>query len=423
MRRSASELTRPAVLTAIGCAIGMAAGPTPMVSAVAGLFMKPLSAEFSLSRTAISAILLLSPLIVSLCAPTGGRLIDRFGVPRVLLPVVLLFAAANAAMSLVHSLWQYIALAAIISACISVHCYASYTKVLALWFRRRRGVVTGLSIACGSGLGAAIIPQLVTPWIGEHGWRYAYLGMAGIIAIFAFPALVLLVREPVIDNAGDAARLGVVPALDGVARQAAVRDRLFWRIGAAMFLAPFAIIGTVGHLFPMLTERGVGAGAAATALSFIYVGGMIGQLSAGYLLDRFGNPRIVLPYFLGAFAGVVLLHLVATSAVLLPGAFLMGLGQGAEMSILAYLTSRYFGLKEYGAIYGRLFGLANFGIAAGLLSMGVAHDGSGEYGVMGPIFLGALALVLLLFGTLPAYRFSVRDSAPPETLVEQEAVT
>jgi MFS family permease len=196
MPRHGSEFTRSAVLTAIGCAIGMAAGPTPMVSAVAGLFMKPLAGEFGLSRTAISAILLLSPLVVSLCAPTGGRLIDKFGVRRVLLPVVLLFAAANAAMWLVHSLWHYVALAAVISACISVHCYASYTKVLALWFRRRRGVITGLSIACGSGLGAAVIPQLVTPWIAEHGWRYAYLGIAAIIAFVALPALALLVREP-----------------------------------------------------------------------------------------------------------------------------------------------------------------------------------------------------------------------------------
>ncbi len=199
-----------------------------------------------------------------------------------------------------------------------------------------------------------------------------------------------------------------------------MRDGLFWQIGGAMFLAPLAIIGTVGHLFPMLTERGVSPGAAATALSFIYVGGMTGQLSAGYLLDRVGNPRIVLPYFLGAFAGVVLLHLIATPGALLPGALLMGLGQGAEMSILAYLASRYFGLAEYGAIYGRLFGLANFGIATGLLSMGVVHDVTGGYAVMGPVFLAALTLVLILFATLPAYRFSVSTAvtADPDPNLE-----
>jgi MFS family permease len=400
-----SEFTRASVLATLAAAIGMSAGPTPMVSAVSGLFMKPLSHEFGLSRTAISAILLLSPLAVAVFAPLGGRLLDRFGVRRVLLPAVLLFAAANAAMLLVRELWQYVTLAVVISACIAVHCYSSYTKILALWFSRRRGVVTGVAIACGSGLGAAIVPQLVQPWIERLGWRWAYVGIAAIVLLWAFPALILFLREPSDLETGRPSPGARPAATEGLSVDRAMKDRVFWLIAAAMYLAPLTIVGTLAHLFPMLTERGASAAVATTALSFIYIGGMIGQLSSGYLLDRISSPKIVLPYFLAALVGIAIMHRAGDPRLLLPGAVLLGLGQGSEMSILAYLTTRYFGLSHYGAIYGRLYGFANFGIAAGLLSMGLVHDRIGDYRPMVYLFLAGMMVVVALFSVLPAYRF------------------
>ncbi|MBT0670484.1 MFS transporter [Novosphingobium profundi] len=400
------EFTRQSVIVTLACAAGMSVGPTPMVSAVAGMFMKPVAETFDLSRTMISAVMLMSPLAVAVFAPTGGRLLDRFGVRRVLLPVVVLFALANAAMALVTQVWHYLALSLVISACISVHCYSSYTKVLALWFSRHRGVVTGATIACGSALGAAIIPKLVQPWIESYGWQHAYLGIAALVAFWGLPILVLFLREPRADErAGpvEAEHAGEVP---GATPAQAIRDRVFWMLGAAMFLAPFTIIGTVAHLFPMLTERGMAGADAATVLSMIYIGGMVGQLSSGLLLDRTTSPRIVLVYFGGAALGVWLLHLSGSAALARPGALLLGLGQGAEMSILAYLASRYFGLRHYGAIYGRLYGFANFGIACGILSMGAVHDLTGTYAAMGKVFAVTILLVMGLFATLPAYRFT-----------------
>ncbi|WP_169805629.1 MFS transporter [Novosphingobium rosa] len=403
-----SEFTRPALGAGFACLVGMSVGPTPMVSAVAGLFMKPLAAEFGLSRAGVSAILLMSPVGVGLLSPFGGRLLDRYGVRPVLLPVVMLFALANAAMMLVSQLWHYIALAACISACVAVHCYSSYTKVLAQWFVARRGLVTGLTIACGSGLGAAITPQLVQPLIAAHGWRMAYLGMAGAVTVWALPILFLLLRERGAQTPGESA-----PVHQGATPAQAMCTGIFWKLAAAMVCAPFAIVGTVGHLFPLLTERGVSGATAASCVSLIYVGGMIGQLSAGYVLDRVASPRIVLPFFGGALAGVMLLHVWRAPGAMMPGAVLLGLGQGAEMSILSYLVARYFGLAHYGAIYGRLFGFANLGIAGGLLGMGLLHDRTGGYQGIGPVFAAALCVALAAFASLPSYRFARRDPVIP----------
>lgn len=405
------EITRASVLAAFAASVGMFVGATPMISATASLFIKPLAAEFDLSRTAISAILLMSPWTVALLAPFGGRALDRWGVRKVILPVLAIFAACHFLLYFTNSIWQVIFFYVVLGACASVHTYSAYTKVIAMWFTRNRGLALGLMIASGSALGGALIPQLVRPWIDEYGWRAAYAGMGLIITFWGGPILFLFLREPagVIQKKGDAP----LAPLQGLARAEAFKTRTFWTIFALILLSPMAIIGTAGHSFPMLTERGFNAVTATTALSFIYIGGMIGQLSSGFLLDRINSPKIVIPYFACAMAGVVIMHTTSNPAFLIPGAMLLGLGQGSELGITAYLTTRYFGLKAYGAIYGILYGVASFGVGIGLMSMGIIHDIADGYGPMKFVFIGAMSLVILLVLTLPRYVY--KRQSDPET--------
>lgn len=398
------EFTRASILVALSTAIGMFVGPTPMASAVASLFMVPLSKEFSLSRTMISVILLVQPITVAIFSPMGGRALDRWGVRPVLLPIILLFALSTYAMGWVQNIWQLMGVYVALGVCVSVHCYSSYTKVISLWFTEHRGLVMGLMITLGSGLGAALVPQIVRVWIENDGWRGAYFRMAALILCLGFPALFLFLREPAF-ALEDRARATAEnkSELPGMTRREAMRTRTFWTILAAIFFAPTAIVGTIAHSVAMLTERGFNSAAATTALSFVYVGGMIGYLSSGYLLDRVATPKIVLPYFAAALFGVAILHGTSSTAMLAPGAILLGLGQGSEMQLAAYLTSRFFGLKAYGAIYGTFYSSGNVGIATGIVSMGVAHDLAQGYAPMRFIFLGCLILVLILFGSLGPY--------------------
>src|SRR3954453_7897482 len=68
------------------CAFGLFLGPTPIVNYSFGVFVKPLTQEFHASRGAVSLAFTLSSTIVALGLPFAGRLIDRFGARRVVLP-------------------------------------------------------------------------------------------------------------------------------------------------------------------------------------------------------------------------------------------------------------------------------------------------------------------------------------------------
>ena len=52
---------------------------------------------------------------------------------------------------------------------------------------------------------------------------------------------------------------------------------------------------------------------------------------------------------------------------------------GAELDLLAYLTSRLFGQLAFGAIYGWMYSLFSIGFGLGPLLVGRMHDYFGSY--------------------------------------------
>jgi MFS family permease len=71
------------------------------------------------------------------------------------------------------------------------------------------------------------------------------------------------------------------------------------------------------------------------------------------------------------------------------------LAAGAEIDLFAYLSSRYFGLKNYGVIYGIIFMI--FSVSAGIAPavFGFSFDRYGSYD-----FIFSVAAILSLMGGL-----------------------
>jgi MFS family permease len=72
----------------------------PVVAFTFGLFLKPISQEFGWNRGAMSAASAVAALMIAVVVPFAGMLVDRFGVRRILLPVIVLSSISIAAISL-----------------------------------------------------------------------------------------------------------------------------------------------------------------------------------------------------------------------------------------------------------------------------------------------------------------------------------
>ena len=93
-----------------------------------------------------------------------------------------------------------------------------------------------------------------------------------------------------------------------------------------------------------------------------------------------------------------------------------GFGLGAEVDIMAYLISCYFGLRSFGAIYGFIF--ACFGLSAGLGAyfMGAGFDATGSYALPLTLFSIATMVGAALMLHLGPYRYqmALADDQGPE---------
>jgi MFS family permease len=76
---------------------------------------------------------------------------------------------------------------------------------------------------------------------------------------------------------------------------------------------------------------------------------------------------------------------------------LVGLGLGAEVDMLAFLSSRYFGQRAFGQLYGYFFMCFSFGGATGRSLDGILFDRAGSYA---PVLIVAAVSLVVAVGLL-----------------------
>ena len=138
---------------------------------------------------------------------------------------------------------------------------------------------------------------------------------------------------------------------------------------------------------------------------------MRGTILSGYLLDRVHGPYIASLFFLCAIVGIGLLAGGGTGLTPFAATLLCGLGIGAEVDLMAFFVSRYFGLRAFGAIYGTMFALFGYGNGVGPFLMNLCYDRYHSYTPMLVAFMGLLAMACLLLVGLGPYRFAARSAA------------
>src|SRR5665213_2249508 len=140
-----------------------------------GVFPKPVSEDLGIGRGELSSGLILTSTLNALgCLPLG-YLLDRFGVRRVMMPGIILYAIGIMGWSLLGPTATLIFLTFSFAGLFgAIGSPVPYGAVLTLWFDRHRGLAIGIAMA-GVGLGVAVIPQLAAFFIRSFGWRIAYV--------------------------------------------------------------------------------------------------------------------------------------------------------------------------------------------------------------------------------------------------------
>ena len=398
-----------------GATLGLMVANGPIVFFTFGLFLGPITTEFRWDRATFSSSLLAGHTLAAIAYPFMGRAIDHYGVRRVTLTFIPIFALATAAIALTPpSPVVFIALGAFCGLVSTGQAPPAYAKAVSAWFDERRGLALGIAMA-GIGIGAAVVPQFARVAINAYGWRAAYVMLGALTIAVAFPAVALFVREP--DARTRQMVAGTPDLLSGLELAQAFRTSTFWVLAVSVFLVVTTINGIVGHLVPLLTDRRIGIRQATSTLSAVGLSTIAGRLVTGYLLDRLFAPNVAAAVFLLPLGAVGVLTTSAAGPASLFAAISLGFGLGAEIDVIGFLVSRYFGLRAYGQIYGSLFAIFTLGTGLGPVLMGLCFDLTRSYNttliVFGIALVCASALVLRLGPyVFPAGSPPVRDCEP-----------
>jgi MFS family permease len=389
--------------------LGLTVSQGPIVTYSFSVFLKPVSEDLGVSRGTFSFAYNLDNFMCAVFIPVFGILVDRYGVRRVLLPGIALFALATAGLSYLQSslavLYGLFALQGIVSA---ANTPTGYAKAISARFDRERGLALGIGVA-GTGFGVMLMPPAMTYLIENYGWRDAYVSLGAALLVFAFVPVALFIQDP--SSSTSPGRGALADTTVGLSMGGALKSAQFWMMTIAFLLVVIAVIGTISHMIAMLTDRGVSRETAAAALSAVGLAIIVSRTGAGYLVDRIFAPYVAVVFFCCPIAGIALLLSGASGAVPVVGAVLCGLGVGAEVDLMPFFIGRYCGLRAFGAIFGLTFGIFIAGVGVGGWLMGVYFDRYHSYTGMLLAFIGALAIACLLIVRLGPYRYPAAATA------------
>src|SRR5260370_3378476 len=211
--------------------------------------------------------------------------------------------------------------------------------------------------------------------MGSFGGRRAYVGLGLLTLMIAFPAVFLFISEPTNEKATDRVPTGLSAVSQDRLRDLEVGEALagrrFWLIAVALMLVSTVTQGMVVHTVPLLTDKGYSPETAAALMIAVGLSTMAGRLLSGYLVDRIFAPYVATFFFLLPCLGIYLLGSTISPVL---GIISLGLASGTEIDMLGFLTSRYFGLKRFGQLYGYLFASFVVGSAIGPYMMGLAFE-------------------------------------------------
>ncbi len=371
-----------------------------------GVFLPDITEATGWTRSQLSLGISLYIFMYSVLSGFSGALTDRIG-PRKVIAVGALFLGAGYVMTgLAQELWQfYIALGIIASIGMSVS-FVPCSATVARWFERVRGKALGIATSGGS-FGGLVMPPLAGVLIPALGWRSAYaaLGVAALIllSIGAF----IIRRDPsekglLVDGRLEAADVDHEPAppVWGFTRGEAMRTARFWVAGGVFFFSWMAVFMPLVHLIPFAEDLGIGKGTAATLISAVGVGGLMGRTATGVISDRIGRLPSLAAVLCVQAASFGVFALGSELLVLAPAAVCFGFAYGGTTTMFPAIFSDQFGQAHIGSIVGAVFSLSGSSAAFGPAMAGYLYDLTDSYrlafAIGGGLNLTALGLVGVL---------------------------
>ncbi|MFC4595666.1 MFS transporter [Sphingobium tyrosinilyticum] len=263
----------------------------------------------------------------------------------------------------------------------------------------------------GTGISSLLLPLYTYFLIENYGWRLAFVGLGALILLVIVPILYLFLFS-VRDRQRRGLLVPTAPARPSTDWRRLVFTRPFLQMALAALATALVVPPLVISAAPVLVSGGLSRADAAGIVSLIGITSTAGRLAIGWTLDRIDGRAVAgFVVFLPTITCALLIWATGSVMAATVALLVLGLALGAEADLVAYLTSRYFPLANFGLLFGLLTGILALAGSGGPLLLSAVYDSTHSYV---PALIAAIPLcpiAALLFVTLGPYPDQGTDAA------------
>ena len=336
--------------------------------------------------------------IGAVTSPPAGWLLDRYSSRAIIAIGSTLLTLGLLAYSATNSLWQLVAVYALLGLALSLCGLVSNMVMLTGWFDSGRGRATGILLMASS-LGGALFPLAVGTGIEQLGWRQTVLLTGVGVGSVMLGSVWLLLRDgrrvmPASARPEPSSRLGerVIPLL---------LTRRFAAIVFATGSLWFVIIALTQHQsIHLARDVGLARSSLPSVFSLFFGCSVVGKFCFGLLSDRFDLHRVMATAILMlAIALIALSQMTPDATMLLYGyAVLAGLGFSGAFTCIQILIAAQYSGPLYGRILATIVLIDTLCGALGTQTIARIREWQGDYtfAFIGMAVLATLSALMVL---------------------------
>jgi len=394
-----TETSRGAlVVSAATVAMAMGFGGLGLIT----VFMSPIEADLGWTRSDTSLGYALSTAGMAVGGFFWGRLSDRMDVRLLLAIGAAGMVTSLLTMSMLRSLPLFYIAHVLYGGFGFSTLYSPLLSTSGEWFPERRGLVMGV-VTAGGAAGQGLLPFFASFLINAFGWRWAFVGISGLLLAALASALPVLrwpqgTRAPVAhcDGSSDMAAGGETAAVA--------------LLSLAAFLCCTCMGVPVVHMASFIGAI-CGPSVGVTSLVIAMIAGAVGRISCGLIADRIGPLRAYAVASAVQTACVMAFPALGSSLSFMMLSAVFGFGFAGNMTCLSLCVRQAVPASRFGGALGAVMMIAWAGMATGGYVGGLLFDLSGSYtlsfvlagmaGILNLAVIGA-ASVFLPFGSARA---------------------
>lgn len=367
------------------------------------LFTVPMYKDLQVPRTMLALQSVIIALSAVVTAPIWGKIYKKYNARYVLALCIGMTCLSIAGRGFMPNMIAILAITVVKGVFFAGSTVLPISILLTAWFQKKRALAISIS-SLGISLGGVILSPIVERLISNYGWRMADKVLGGITLVILVPVVLLLIRSKPKDmglqpygaegvDLSAAANAAKKPALTGMTVAEARRSPMLYLFLIAVFCMTFAN-GAALQMAAYLTDIGYESATAAKAVSAYSAVAIFGKLLLGAILDKFGDKKGsayvcitgVLTFICFSFA---------KQQIFFYGMILFwGLTAGITNVLPTLLTSKIFGNRDYGPIYGTVLSANRFGGVIGNVLVSVLYDITKSYTIIWPTCVACMVFTL-----------------------------